>query len=65
MDYISLDEKTNKIMNNIETLNSKITIIKKISIKFLILFKTNILLNYYSSFCKYCIYNYKRKFGKI
>jgi len=29
MDYICLDEKTNKIMDNIETLNSKVTIIKK------------------------------------
>jgi len=29
MDYICLDEKTNKIMDNIETLNSKVTIIKR------------------------------------
>ena len=29
MDYISLDEKTNRIMDNIETLNSKLTVIKR------------------------------------
>ena len=29
MDYISLDEKTNRIMDNVETLNSKVTVIKR------------------------------------